>query len=106
MWYAIIAAVFLAVGIGLMVWALRERSKRHKAERAMDKALAAEKAVSIIAEQNATRAAVLDKQNERLDEQLSLIRDRLRIERERLAKSGDPTAIKAWLDEELEGGEV
>jgi uncharacterized protein HemX len=106
MWYAIIAAVFLSVGIGLMIWALRERTKRHEAERAADKALAAEESMAILAKANAEAAGLLTNQVGRLEGQLEAQRKRLAEARKLLAEKAPMPVIKAWLDDEGKGGEL
>ena len=106
MWYAITAGAGLLLGLGLMIWGLTERSKRHAAERAADAARAAEKAAVALADQNAVKAGVLDQRNTALDQQITVLRAGLAIAREKLAPGGDPAAVKEWLDGELEGGEV
>lgn len=106
MWYVITAGAGLALGLGLLIWGLRERSKRHTAERALDLALAAEVNARRIADQNAVRADVLENHSQRLDEELGLLRARLKVAYERLVKTNDPEAIRSWLDDELKGGEV
>ncbi len=106
MWYAIIAAAFLAVGIGLMFWALRERSKRHEAERAADKARAAEKEANDLANANAAAATLLQGQVKRLEAQLEGQRQRLAAARKILVDKAPMPVIKEWLDAEGEGGEL
>jgi len=106
MWYIITAGAGLALGIGLMIWALTERSKRHAAERAADAAEQKEKAQRQLAAQNASAAQNLEMQHGRMKEQLGILRGQLEETRKRLAESGDPEAIKSWLDDELKGGAV
>lgn len=106
MGYAIVGGVGLLVGIGLMIWALRERSKRHEAERKADAAEAAATAARKLSADNAAAAQNLEMQHGRMSEQLQILRSALQEARRRLAESGDPEAVKAWLDEELKGGAV
>jgi uncharacterized protein HemX len=106
MGYVIVAGAGLAVGLGLMIWALTERGKRHEAERKADEAEHREQAQRELANQNASAAQNLEMQHGRMSEQLSVLRKALEEARTRLAESGDPEAVKTWLDEELKGGEV
>lgn len=106
MWYAIIAAAFLAVGLGLMIWALRERTKRHEAERGADAARRAEQEAAALAEANAGAAGMLRDQVARLEAQISAQRDRLAELRKLLVDKAPMPVIKEWLDQEGEGGEI
>jgi uncharacterized protein HemX len=105
-WYAIIAAVFLAVGIGLMFWALLERSKRHAAELGANAARRAEQEAASLADANAGAAGMLRDQLERLEAQVSAQRDRLAELRKLLGDKAPMPVIKEWLDQEGEGGEI
>jgi uncharacterized protein HemX len=105
-WYAIIAAVFLAVGIGLMIWALRERAKRHDAERAADKAEAARKEAVRVGDRNADAAEALQAANDRLETQVEELRYRVREARKLLKERAPMSTIKEWLDAEGQGGEL
>lgn len=106
MGYAIVGGAGLCVGIGLMIWALSERSKRHKAERAADDAKAGKEKMRKMAMQNAVVTEGLRAACQRTDKQLEVLRQRLKETRTRLAQTGDPEAVKAWLDDELKGGPV
>lgn len=91
----------LLLGLGLMVWALRERSLRHRAERELDGAKLKTQSAQEAALANFAHAAELEQQIGRMAQQLATLRERLRETRIRLARCGDPKAVKAWLDEEL-----
>lgn len=106
MGYAIVGGSGLFVGIGLMIWALAERSKRHAAERRADATLLELKEMRQLAAKNAAAAQSIRDASIRSDKQLTLVRAQLEDTRRRLARSGDPEAVKAWLDEELKGGPV
>jgi len=106
MWYAIVGGAGLLIGLGLLIWGLRERSKRHEAERAMDKALAAEKAMAALASANAKAAGELQEQIERLEGQITAQRERLAAARKILVEKAPMPVIKEWLDQEGEGGEI
>jgi len=96
----------ILLGLGLLLWALRERSKRHGAElRAMEAEKVKEEFESA-AEHNAEISSELEVQAQRLSEQLAILRNRLSEARVRLAKAGSPEAIKEWLDKELEAEEL
>ena len=106
MWYVIVAGAGLALGLGLMIWALTERSKRHAAERKADEAAGKEEAARRLADQNAAAAQNLEFQHTRMNEQLQVLREELQRARKRLAELGEPGAVKDWLDDELKGGAV
>ena len=106
MWYAIIAAAFLAVGIGLMIWALRERSARHAAERSADESKSKERAALALASGNAAAAERLHGKFVQLEGQVAAQRDRISELRKLIADKAPMPVIKEWLDQEGEGGEL
>lgn len=106
MGYAIVGGIGLLVGIGLMIWGLRERSKRHEAERAADKAKAAEKEALALAEANAGAAGLLQGQLSRLEGQVAAQRERIGELRKLVADKAPMPLIKEWIDKEGEGGEL
>lgn len=106
MGYVIVAGVGLALGIGLMIWALSERSKRHAAERKADEEKTKADSTRQLAARNAAVAQNLEMQHTRLKEELQILRTALQKTQKRLAKTGDPKAVAAWLDDELKGGPV
>lgn len=106
MGYAIVGGVGLAVGLSLLWWALRERSARHKAERAADKARRGERLAAGRAKSNAAIADRLSSQLNRLERQVKAQRTRLAAVKDLLEKHGTMPLIKAWLDEEGKGGEI
>ena len=98
MGYVITGGIGLAIGIGLLIWALRERSLRHDAHRSED-ALRLQKA-------NFERVAL---SNERLakkaNEQAAIEHDivvKLQLQvnnlRDMLISTGDPDVIKKRID--------
>jgi hypothetical protein len=95
----------LFLGLGLMIWGLRERSKRHAAEKGEATAKLAEHGARMTAANNAAQAMELEAELKRVGAQLDFVRSRLSQARERLIKCEDPQAIKEWLDAEL-GPEV
>ena len=101
MWYVIVAGAGLVLGIGLLIWGLRERSARNNAEKEtydLQQKLAWTEAASDTWKQqcDAQREALLAA--EAWSEQQKVTIADLQ---ERLIKSKDPQAIKDWLDEEL-----
>jgi predicted nucleic acid-binding Zn-ribbon protein len=106
MGYAIVGGLGILLGLGLMIWALRERAARHEAERATDKAVKERDTASRIADANRAQALKLDKERRRLEMQIGALRIRLDEAWESLAKSGDPKAVKDWLDKELSAEEI
>lgn len=106
MWYAITGVAGLLLGVGFLIWALNERSARHKAERAADEATASEQLARRRARANATAAAAANQFAKNLNDQVSALRGRLDEARTRLAQCGDPEAIKDWLDAELAAEEL
>jgi len=103
MGYAISAGAGLLVGIGFLIWALRERSARQAAEKAQAKAEADAKQNAGIAENNAKLANEL--QGSLLKEQarLALLNGTIRDLRGKLVLCKDPQTVKSWLDAELKG---
>ncbi len=100
MWYAITAGSGLLIGLGLMIWGLAERAKRHSAERDADKAMALLKTANDIAENNIKRVTELEQERSAQSDELAALRGRLNEARTRLAESADPKAVKEWLDAE------
>jgi len=101
MGYAIVGGIGLFVGIGLMIWALRERSKRHEAERKADKAQQERADFERAVKHNAQVAVNAEAETKRVERELDGVRLQLSEVRKRLAQCGDPKAVKAWLDDEL-----
>jgi uncharacterized protein HemX len=106
MWYAIIGGAGLAVGLGLLIWGLRERRKRHEAERAADEARRKEAEAAALADANAGAAKNLQGQLDRMELQVEYQRKRLSEARKLLAEKAPLKTIKEWLDEEGQGGEI
>jgi len=101
MWYAIVGGTGLAVGIWLLIWALKERSARHSAERAADAPCLLRAKAEEIAGENVHRVGEPKGQLEAVEIELATLRGRLNEARVRLAECGDPQAVKKWLDDEL-----
>ena len=101
MGYAIVGGIGLAVGLGLMFWALIERKKRNQAELALKDERVKRIEAQRIADENRARVNELSENVGKLNAQLAVQRQRIGECRERLAEGGTPAAIKSWLDSEL-----
>lgn len=101
MWYAIALGGGLLVGVGFLIWALKERTLRHEAERKADAATAAERAaLDALAAANNT----VDMQGGELSRtkaQVETVRTALDAARKKLVMCQDGPTVKAWLDEQL-----
>jgi hypothetical protein len=97
---AIAAGAGLLLGLGLLVWGLRERSKRHTAERAADKAESLRAQAADAANHNATRAVEMEDQAVRLTAQLDTLRGRLAEVRELVVDKAPIETVKALIDTE------
>ena len=106
MGYAIVGGSGLALGLGLMIWALVERGRRNKAALEAKDAVVRQEEYRRIADGNRERVVELERQIGKVDLELAAVRGKLTEARDRLAKCNDPQTIKDWLDRELEGGEV
>ncbi|MCU0913016.1 MAG: hypothetical protein MUC88_00460 [Planctomycetes bacterium] len=106
MWYAVIGGAGLIVGLVLMIWALDERADKQRAENDAKDAGERERECRKIADANRERVFELERQIKTMDDQAAVLRGQLQETRDRLAKCGDPEAVRQWLDHELEGGEV
>jgi len=91
----------LLLGLGLLIWGLRERSARHEAERKAAFEAARALGWRHQSEQHAKIAQQLDDSTQRVHLQLDQSVARLASVRERLAQCSDPQVIKEWLDDEL-----
>lgn len=101
MWYAISICGGLAIGIAFLVWALRERTKRHEAERVADAARAAEAAaLEALAAAHTTVDMQVGELN-RTRTQVETVRTALDAARKKLVMCQDGPTVKAWLDEQL-----
>lgn len=108
MGYVICAGAGLAVGLALLIWALRERSLRAAAD---EKVLAAERKVdqleeqrrtaAQVAETNAKQAREAEEWCQRLKDENAKLRSTLQDARERLVKCQDPRTVKELLDRQL-----
>lgn len=102
MGYAIVGGIGLVIGISFLIWALRERSSRHEAERAAD---AARVAATDLRQALSANQVALSTERDAHDatrlgaNALRALLDALRVQ---LRASRDPATVKAWLDHELE----
>lgn len=99
---AISAGAGLLLGLGLMIWGLRERSKRHSAEMAAEISKTEAKQFRELADHNHEIAGKLRAEIRRINTQLTSVRGRLNETRSRLVECKDPKAIMDWLDSESE----
>jgi hypothetical protein len=101
MGYVISIGAGFAVGLGMLIFALVERSKRRKAEKRAGKAAEERKEFENAAAANAEAAEQAVGDRIRADQQVAVLRKQLHDVRMKLATGGKPKAIKEWLDEEL-----
>ena len=106
MGYAISIGSGLLVGIGLMIWGLSERKKRHKAERQSDKLERLRLIAVAASEHNAAKALKSAQAAKRVELQLVFVRNKLNEARQRLVEFQDPKTVIGWLDEELQAEEI
>ena len=101
MWYALTGGAGILLGLGLLIWGLRERSARYNAERKADK----QQARADDCERAATANARVAKENEdwakRVENQATALKESLTQTRELLKRCQDPKIIREWLDSEL-----
>lgn len=100
---AISAGAGLLLGLGLLVWGLRERSKRHAAERAADKAESRLANAIDTAQHNGNMAAKMEDQKVRLEKQVNVLQERLGELRRVVAEEATIETVKVLLDSETKG---
>jgi hypothetical protein len=106
MGYLITAGTGLALGLGLLVWALRLQGKLKDAQ---DRQAVAERTAlnsSRIADENRAAARASEAAATRVSKELAEVKLRLQEARSRLIASKDPAVIKEFLDAELKAEEV
>lgn len=106
MGYVITGGAGLLLGVALLIWALRERGLRAKAEKEATQATVDLGIVRQAAAASADTAKDAEENVKRLEGQVTTLRQRLGEARQRLIEAEDPKAIKAWLDEELDAAEL
>lgn len=91
----------LVLGISLLFWSLRERSRRHAAELALKSSRHLVKGKQEANERLRTEIAVIRKDRDNCQAQLQVLRDTVLGLHEKLAKCKDPAAIEQLLNDEL-----
>ena len=99
---AIAGGIGLAIGLGLLIWALGERGARHAAERTAAEAEALRDKAADTANHNAARAAEMEAQAMRLADVVEQLRRRLRDVREAAAANGSISTVRKLLETEGE----
>lgn len=100
MWYAILLGLGLALGLAMMIWALRERTSRQAAETKAAEATKYREIAEEVAKENSEAVGIVKvelKRHKDLVEELYKEIDRLKG----LLLKGDPAAIKEWLKDAL-----
>lgn len=97
---AISGAAGLILGLGLLIWGLKQKNARHAAERSADQAREHQKTAIAAANHNAAQVAELEKRSIRLIDQVEVLRGRLRAVRGVVAQTGDMATIRKLLDSE------
>ena len=105
MWYALLLAVGLAVGLGLMVWALTERKKRYEAEKKLQKAETYRLEAVRVADVNREAVVKVKEDLSRAEESTELLYKELNAVKNMIIELGDSELIDAWLEAEFEAGE-
>ena len=106
MWYAITGGAGLLLGLVLLIWALRERSKRSKAE---EQSLKSEQRCKMLSRQVKDLSLALEahkRQARKDEEQLEVLRTTIDGLRRKLVACQDPETISSWLDSELSDVDV
>lgn len=106
MWYVIVAGAGLALGLGLLIWGMLERSARHKAEK---EALNIGLRNIMLTQQNGALTKATEKHKDhakRQGDQLGVLRKVIKGLRERLVSCQDPQAVTEWLDSEMADNDV
>lgn len=101
MWYAICLGIGLAIGVGFLIWALRERAKRGDAEKGMDAALAQVTRLEEHIKKEQIIAANLQAELARENARVTVLRRALEEAQQRLLSCNDPKAVREWLEAEL-----
>lgn len=104
--YVIIAGAGLLLGLGLLVWGLRERAKRHAAEKQALRLSTQLNAAKEKGEKLAQMALKHRQEMKQAELAASKLRDTMDLLRTRLIACQDPTTIKEWLDHEMADNDV
>jgi len=100
-WTLLAAGSGLLLGLTLLTWVLKERSKRYAAE---EKARKFESDLILARNANANQAALIrsrDGELIRRSQQSNALRLTINKLRDQLVQCRDPEAIKQWLEDEL-----
>lgn len=96
----------IAVGLGLLIWGLSERSKRHKAEMSLEQSRTTNTSLR-------SDIAALQMQLEHGQDReqgaarrVQVLQDTIDQLRVKLRACRDPAAVRRWLDEQLGSGEL
>lgn len=101
MWYAITAGAGLLLGLGLLIWGLRMRSKLADSEMLLEKSRATVK--DMIGRLEAADKALqeLHRDRQSLERQVITLRGVIEEMRQQLIQCRDPATVRRWLDEEM-----
>jgi hypothetical protein len=98
------AGAGLLLGLGLLIWGLRERGKRHAAELARENTLALLKDMRGANERLRTEIGVVRRDRNSCQAQVGVLRNALANLHEKLAECKDPEAVEKLLNDELGEG--
>lgn len=101
MGYVITAGSGLLLGIGLLIWAIRERSKRADAEKGLITAQATLRMRDLAAQDMERTIKTLQLENRQINKEAVAVREAYKASLERLKACKDPEAVQSWLEEEL-----
>lgn len=90
----------LAATVGLLIWVIVERGKRHAAEQRISTAEKLRDEAVSTANQNARHAAEMGDQAARLTEQVQALNDRLAEVRDVVATNASITMVRKLLEDE------
>jgi hypothetical protein len=106
MWYAIFIILGLSLGIGMMIWALRERSKRFAAEKKMNEEVQYRLKAEQVADTNRESLERVLQDLDKANNTIKKLYQELEDVKNMLIKCGDAKALKDWLSSELKGGVI
>lgn len=106
MGYVISLGSGLVLGIVLLCWALRERSKRHDAELKLEAARATATGLRRDLKDVEGTIVGLQEEGDAREGQLVVLRDTVNKLRVKLRECRDPATVRAWLDDALGSGEL
>jgi len=91
----------LVLGLALLIWALRERTKRHDAEMERESAFSKYKDAQSTADRLRIQLGVVRKDLEHSQGQIDVLRKTISGLHEKLAECKDPAAVEKLLNDEL-----